>query len=1434
MNITKIAFGRFLIIIFFNVFGCTCYVTGQTIRDINSSIQSPTVANLGLFKEMPVSLFTGLPSVEIPLLMAEQGDLSVPVKLSYHASGFRPDIKPGIIAPNWALSAGGVIQRKVKDRPDDLNLTKNEGGLDLHEFENFNFNSSGFYFNRSRINYLLTNNNRLWGQKPFLDDLSYPGDLVTYYSSAYMIGLRDSESDEYSFTIPGGGGGNFYFDLDGKLVVQSNEHFLVKLLQSPFLDVPFTLPVTTKQKNGNFFTYGNGHIGNNWRTLEGRSKTFSGFIVIDSKGIEYTFGSNADYIEYSIDFVNQDRDFWQADAWHLKRIEHPNGDIINFTYERKGFSDQLSQYVYWNIDTKYNNNTSIVNNFLGAIACTGVSNSMIYTYTGRLTAPLYLNEISTNSKRVKFNYTNSNYYSRYGRTYNNPAIPTIATNPYERIHNYYFASVSPTPVRENEPNETINFPYYFNSLPYPYLIEYYNANSVGSSNQPIAGQNYNASTFALFYADYLFDYRLNNIEIFNNLNNDIDEPIDLNLTIPVDVSLQQKIELDYAASTVSDNRYNLSGVSFKIPSGEKISSYALDYFPFEDGICKYFDLRTDHWGFYTGNAMDMVLTNDIKDNHSKYYNARNPSLKYAKMNMLKSITYPTGGKTDIEYELNDAYFSVDKNRTTLNLWNKEVGGLRVKKLTHQPLFGSNQTKRFFYKKNYRTTGSQVSSGVLAYEPKYLHQNFKTKTYQNVIIEKTIFSMNSFTPSASSSQGSHIGYSEVVAENSDGSYTKHFFTNFDNGYLDVSEMSFMQDLSPFHPFSSKELERGKEIKTEMYDNVNRLIKKVETEFTNLNPTTNNAAAVYIERNKLCTGGWYEFSAKYYTNYTYAVLPTKVTTTDYIYGGTGAETMVDVKEMTYNNQKQIKDVTNINSKKEVLKTEYKYSTDFHSTTAYTNDYGIAVNELAKKNIIVPVEVVLLKNGTIIQADLFEYKMFSNLNSAPQLFKTSKWNKAMSASYAKLHVNGTSLVSQSNLQEEARVDSYNKMGKPTQIALKGNDITSYVWGFYRNYPLAVVKDVSYESIKSNFSSIITTNETYLISSADLDAFELNLRNHFTNNHIYFYKYNQIGLMSKMSPPNEVNTFFVFDEAFRLKNVLDKTNSILKQYEYFNLTKDFKNVFANDKQIINFYKNGCSVGFYGSRVSFEIPEGTVISTISKDDANIQARMLYNQEGQNFANMNGICYPEGTHISLCSSDYRQIVNGNYLETYLTYEIKVYKDEYRSLLKTSPVNIEYRYNGINTLINVTGTFSLGERLLTKEYIGPLLPGEEGVYLESLVEIINSPAISSILYGECGPVRDIDDDVPVLPNDLVHGQNHAMVSFTSLSSLCAYNAEQDEDIVNVYYYNDPLSIIKCFTDDTKTVMVPDGYYTFFQATNNTGKNVWFKIEFGDVTERGVCP
>ena len=75
---------------------------------------SPNTASLGKYGEVPVGLYTGIPQISIPLTSIQDGSLSVPISLSYHAGGVRVEEIASWVGLGWSLNAGGVITRQVR------------------------------------------------------------------------------------------------------------------------------------------------------------------------------------------------------------------------------------------------------------------------------------------------------------------------------------------------------------------------------------------------------------------------------------------------------------------------------------------------------------------------------------------------------------------------------------------------------------------------------------------------------------------------------------------------------------------------------------------------------------------------------------------------------------------------------------------------------------------------------------------------------------------------------------------------------------------------------------------------------------------------------------------------------------------------------------------------------------------------------------------------------------------------------------------------------------------------------------------------------------------------------------------------------------------------------------------------------------------------
>lgn len=90
--------------------------------DLKSPVTgSPEATALGKYGDNPVSLFSGLPDISIPIYTFKAGDISVPIKLSYNAGGIRVDDIATNVGLGWALIAGGMITKTQHGGADGTN-----------------------------------------------------------------------------------------------------------------------------------------------------------------------------------------------------------------------------------------------------------------------------------------------------------------------------------------------------------------------------------------------------------------------------------------------------------------------------------------------------------------------------------------------------------------------------------------------------------------------------------------------------------------------------------------------------------------------------------------------------------------------------------------------------------------------------------------------------------------------------------------------------------------------------------------------------------------------------------------------------------------------------------------------------------------------------------------------------------------------------------------------------------------------------------------------------------------------------------------------------------------------------------------------------------------------------------------------------------------
>ncbi|GGH10555.1 hypothetical protein FAZ19_01165 [Sphingobacterium alkalisoli] len=81
---------------------------------------SPTSVQFQRYGEHSVGHFTGVPEITIPIFTIQEGDITVPITMSYHASGFRRHEPDGHVGMGWMLNTGGMVTREIRGLPDDM------------------------------------------------------------------------------------------------------------------------------------------------------------------------------------------------------------------------------------------------------------------------------------------------------------------------------------------------------------------------------------------------------------------------------------------------------------------------------------------------------------------------------------------------------------------------------------------------------------------------------------------------------------------------------------------------------------------------------------------------------------------------------------------------------------------------------------------------------------------------------------------------------------------------------------------------------------------------------------------------------------------------------------------------------------------------------------------------------------------------------------------------------------------------------------------------------------------------------------------------------------------------------------------------------------------------------------------------------------------
>lgn len=974
-------------------------------KDIGLSMPTPNAASLGLYGEMPVSYFTGVPNISIPLYEIRGNKISLPLSLSYHAGGLRPDVHPGWVGNGWSLNAGGVITRKVNGNSDER-IDPSNGKI-------------GYYFNHSNLD------NTNWSTPPKITNWpSYPP-ITPYGNNQYFDG--DTEPDEFDFNFQGYSG-KFFLDQTGKWQVQCDKAVKIVFDSTDFVD-PFT-------KHINF-------IGGS------QYQTFGKFTIVDEYGNQYIFGSKDSYntgIEFSdLMIFDPNLGFGNsivATSWYLTQIISADGtEVINLNFERGPLTSQISFSSDFGGFYQPNGSTGSslfnLNNYYPGCEQEIKSTS----FSGWVLFPVYLKSIEMPCKNLIIDFSNKSKSSEMAYD-NNPSSPTNA---------YYFVYHDPTDPSHLLPSVSNGT---WDGCPTEYLkkipstIQGQSAIPFYANNPSIANDESNG------YTNRFVWLKLDAIQIKNKLTNNLLKSINLNYINPPTKRLQLK------SLNISD------------ANNQTVENYSFDYNN-QTELPAYLSTYTDHWGFNNNVPLNFPAI----DPRTDFYSKRIPDVTgiQTQAEILTSITYPTGGKVNFYYETN-TYGSVvyrDPNSYRLNNANVTVengigGGLRIKQIQSIDNFNKSIIRNFYYVKGFSyglDPSTLVSSGVLDTKPNYSFSNQFT-TPSGVLATYTINSSNSVIPVTSNSAGTLIGYSSVIEQRTDGSYSLYEFTNQDNNlYADRMPTAVVYAFD-FHTFpcSSLAFERGQllhEATFALKNNNQYLVEEKINQYSEIG--SNSANALYNNPLITCGTGVANVRSAYYL-YSFPFLLTNQTEKLYNNDASGTA-VVQSTSFTYDQYKNVVQQQSTNSKGQTELVTYTYPYAYIS-----NDPSNPYSAMAKMNNTgTPIEKRVSVNANLVNGELHTYKYIG----LGKVYNDAIYNYESAVPVALNTISTTSIsagkLSFDNKYVKNKDIYYDASGNISTINNTGNYPECYIWDYGQQLPVCKVanaKNIYTSGVSDNVS--------------------------------------------------------------------------------------------------------------------------------------------------------------------------------------------------------------------------------------------------------------------------------------------------------------------------------------------------------------------------------
>lgn len=1152
---------------------------------------SPEAAALGNFVDVPISHYTGLPNISVPIYTISQDGVTIPIQLSYHARG----VKVAEVAPRtgmgWSLQYGGSITRQVRGRSDEYGAN---GYLN---------NSNAF------INFSSSLSTRVSVRGIETNDPGY-----------------DFFPDLFTFSA-GNISGKFILDYTtGQPIIQSNEDITITFTEDDTANAATPGGISTfviTDSQGTKYYFGKSKYGSRY----GQDYQDSGGFSVFNSGSQ-----NGGVIPDGPDDTG-DR---SISSWKLMDIETVNGELISYYYEGEEGYNSASTYFRKSFDKHLPPpGSNVINTAAGMSNLNAIYSklSKVWNYEKQLT------KITFNQGRDSIVFTKSPdwrldfegysldkisvYHSdQLIKSYNLNYTYTTSTDtsnllwffadPNNANFSRTFSRMFLSSVQEEGPNGTTKPPYTFTYD--PTVLP-----STNSSRQDYWGYYNGAPNNGPFtrmfeYGTYTPDRRVN-IELSEaGLLKEIEYPTggktlltyehnigavpeDFNSVIipSVNPGSQDEVEIVLNKSDFFDAQGNAITPQINIPNGTLVSTTfnCLHFQSVENENSN--DPLPDCLFYFSINGSPVNYGNDSQ------YDLGEEIFVYISANgnhtSLALNAFPLSGINPPNLYMDPQYdFEVVIKYDTPDLRDNLYGpGKRIKKIENIDLLGNSVIKEYEYAYGIvdPTNGQTVykNSGAIVGLPSYLNTSIGYPPYYI----KVITDYNDAGAMFGTFQANTIGYSGVIeyygTKYNNVGKTEYIFSNISDSGGDYFKF-------PYHPPTDNEWLRGKNIRTKYYKNDNntyKLVKEVYNKYLygNNEYTGDLQYAGLLNENFVFTPAaeYYDWeqnsqepgyipsvqSAGYLKDRTLSRVPLFMNqrvpvgdpnfdiVTDnpgyrvyHFIGGT--QHLLRSTETLYDDNENVTLVT---------ETETGFNYDKHyqqaSVTSVTSD-GKAVSQTftypQDKSNPTAIEQALIDQNRVVPLETNSFKDINNngnfegserLSSTKTVYAWDYNNSGNSDDVLKPSFVETS-KGDNALENRIEFKDYDDKGNILWVKRTNGMDVCYIYGYDQTLPVAKIENATYTQVSgyvTNIQNKSNLDDDHCMDSGSCDEKNLrtalnSLRNGLPNAMVTTYTYDPLIGVTSMTDPKGYTVYYEYDELNRLKRVKNQNGKVMSENKY------------------------------------------------------------------------------------------------------------------------------------------------------------------------------------------------------------------------------------------------------------------------------------------------